>query len=697
MDQRQSQFTEVQSLESSDYLPSFGANTNKKISRDNFFNQIRELVDFIYPTIESLKQADLPADPDDPVYVIVEETGFVIYKITSLAPQAGDIELNNGTTASLLSASITGSMFDTVADLAAANLPVGDVAYTKGCLSIGDLGHGFFTIASPSGTPNGYSRILLANGNHAILLETNGVYNTRQFGGDIIAAINAVKGNKKTLKIIGTVNVAAGTQIVIDLPISIIGDGPNSSKLVFTGSPTKVKRTYQIWKAAYDTADYSSSDDAEIACGFILQPNAAGSSLSGFEIEAYWDQSINYPLPFNSATDYPTSNYDYAILCQASNVEIERVKTSGPWGQSGLTGGLCIDITQPSGAVENVQVTDCEIYGRYGLILLGPHGSGAAPNYADMVFDDVRGAGGLSDFQCYGTQFYDTQLRLRIDGSNRRVKRFPFGGGGGALWIDGQISRNSAKRQQHIRFTNCRFVNVDDYTFYINFINRVEFVMCHTEFRGGSYLEDAVTPNSASFMYGRMITKNARAINLIGGDRSGEPDNIVWSDSGVQIVTEIGVSDGLGSAVGRTFSGGALRARKAWTPSVKIGGIALTTGVSISIGTVAKDKDLVYGTFRIDVTNNEGRTGALTIEDLPYTISERFSTSSSDGSTVFHTLSNVTFGGFLGGNLDEGTKIMQLIKNTSGAASGTVGHADLTVPWSIRGSFTYVTDEPDVI
>jgi hypothetical protein len=184
MDQRQSQFTEVQSLESSDYLPSFGANTNKKISRDNFFNQIRELVDFIYPTIESLQQADLPADPDDPVYVRVEETGYALYKITSVAAQEGDIELDNGTVATY---QIEGSFreFDTVADVAAASLPNGMMIYTRGADAVGDGGHApLLTTGTEPDIVDGYSGILLASGNWAVLQPVNGCVDIHQFGVD---------------------------------------------------------------------------------------------------------------------------------------------------------------------------------------------------------------------------------------------------------------------------------------------------------------------------------------------------------------------------------------------------------------------------------------------------------------------------------------------------------------------------------
>ena len=61
---------------------------------------------------------------------------------------------------------------DTVSDLALIDgLQIGQSISTKGCLTVGDGGHGTFIVESASGTPDGYSRILLANGNHAVILE----------------------------------------------------------------------------------------------------------------------------------------------------------------------------------------------------------------------------------------------------------------------------------------------------------------------------------------------------------------------------------------------------------------------------------------------------------------------------------------------------------------------------------------------
>lgn len=100
MDRKQSQFTSVDALSESDFIPAFGQSTNKKISKPDLFKQIKDETQiFIYPTIEQLQSANLVADSDWPIYVRVEETGYRLYKITSLAAGANDIVLDNGAVA----------------------------------------------------------------------------------------------------------------------------------------------------------------------------------------------------------------------------------------------------------------------------------------------------------------------------------------------------------------------------------------------------------------------------------------------------------------------------------------------------------------------------------------------------------------------------------------------------------------------
>lgn len=100
MGTKQSNFTEITTLDDTKFVPVFGAGTNEKISKENLFDQIKDETQvFIYPTTEQLQAADLVADPDFPIYVRNEETEYRLYKITSLAAGVNDIAMDNGTTA----------------------------------------------------------------------------------------------------------------------------------------------------------------------------------------------------------------------------------------------------------------------------------------------------------------------------------------------------------------------------------------------------------------------------------------------------------------------------------------------------------------------------------------------------------------------------------------------------------------------
>ncbi len=99
-DQKQSQFTEVTTVTDNDYFPVFGGQTNEKITKKNLFSQIKDETQiFIYPTVALLQGAPLIADSEWPIYARIEENGYRLYKITSLAAGANDISLSNGTTA----------------------------------------------------------------------------------------------------------------------------------------------------------------------------------------------------------------------------------------------------------------------------------------------------------------------------------------------------------------------------------------------------------------------------------------------------------------------------------------------------------------------------------------------------------------------------------------------------------------------
>lgn len=97
---KKSAFITQDSVPDDHFVDTFGNGVNRKIPAPKFFEQIRKNQQtFIYESVEDLQGANLKANPDDPVYVRVAETGFWLYRITSLAATALDIELENGTTA----------------------------------------------------------------------------------------------------------------------------------------------------------------------------------------------------------------------------------------------------------------------------------------------------------------------------------------------------------------------------------------------------------------------------------------------------------------------------------------------------------------------------------------------------------------------------------------------------------------------
>lgn len=98
---KQSNFTQVTTVDESDNVPLFTASENKRITYANMRDQLTDeiAVRFIYPTTAQLQQSNLEADEDEPNYVRCEETEYRLYKITALAAGVDDIALDNGMTA----------------------------------------------------------------------------------------------------------------------------------------------------------------------------------------------------------------------------------------------------------------------------------------------------------------------------------------------------------------------------------------------------------------------------------------------------------------------------------------------------------------------------------------------------------------------------------------------------------------------
>jgi len=95
-----SQFTAQSTVSDDDYINITGAQ-NRRIRWPDFLDNVfdRIVTPFIYPTIESLQEAPLRADQDNPVYVRVEETEYRLYKITTIEAGPDDITLDNGNVA----------------------------------------------------------------------------------------------------------------------------------------------------------------------------------------------------------------------------------------------------------------------------------------------------------------------------------------------------------------------------------------------------------------------------------------------------------------------------------------------------------------------------------------------------------------------------------------------------------------------
>lgn len=208
MDRKQSKFIEVQSISDDDYLGFFGSSVNRKISWAAFKTLI---LDFL-------------------------AINFLI-----------------------------GSP-STVNALSLMSLPLGAMVRTKGCLSIGDGGHGLFIIEEADGSPDGFSRVLLNNGLHAVLQLP---YNIVQFGaiGDGVSPCHsAIVRAFSALPYCKTMHIPSGTY-VIDASVAratpytsgrscfditsiddftIYGDGKNQSILLFKPTDSRSARMLDI-------------------------------------------------------------------------------------------------------------------------------------------------------------------------------------------------------------------------------------------------------------------------------------------------------------------------------------------------------------------------------------------------------------------------------------------------------------------
>lgn len=178
-----------------------------------------------------------------------------------LEGQANDKFLTpNGASGSLL------RTFKTVAEMASLihGLDIGVVVSTKGCLSIGDGGAGVFIVDAASGTPDGYSRVLLANGNHGVLQPVNGAITVEMFGGNVGAAIRYAKA--------AGLYIAATSDITVLIPTdtTAMQDAVDFIKIIGEYTLTlNIESGHQLTSGiSVLNGDYSrveiTSDDAEV-------------------------------------------------------------------------------------------------------------------------------------------------------------------------------------------------------------------------------------------------------------------------------------------------------------------------------------------------------------------------------------------------------------------------------------------------
>ncbi len=146
---------------------SFGEEVESQLRGGTTYPNLNKLR-LIYP-VNSLGELESLDTSKFRKAIVFEGDSYSVYRYYSGAWNLASTEANIYT-------------YDTVASLANVYLSIDSKLSTKGCLSIGDGGHGVYIVKAASGTPDGYSRILLGNGNHAVLLPTNGKYAIKQFG-----------------------------------------------------------------------------------------------------------------------------------------------------------------------------------------------------------------------------------------------------------------------------------------------------------------------------------------------------------------------------------------------------------------------------------------------------------------------------------------------------------------------------------
>ncbi|ANJ65527.1 putative tailspike protein [Pseudoalteromonas virus vB_PspP-H6/1] len=509
-------------------------------------------------------------------------------------------------------------------------------------------------------------------------LQIDAEINAGWFG--IVADCNGVTGTDNSQAILDCISKAKDTSRDISIPrgyyyvdaarldiesaMTIKGAGIDNTVIFFGGSPEKSTETRIKWQSPYNTGDYTTSADDDVA--YAIKITKRGVKISDLSI-ATATQYSGYSTPWDSSTDAPTSNYDYGIMVNEPENVFHNVNVYGVWSRMGLI------LNGTMGAFgDSFSAYDCLFSGRWGAGVVGAEGEPVSgEEYLDLVSADIRTGGGMSDLnfiRCgFSSTFATLKTRLNIDGSNRRVRL--ASDDAGALYINGQLSKNAAKRIQGMRFFNCRMSGAEIYNYYINYANRVEFIGCHTDANTDALDVDGGSLSISDFAH--RVTENARNIKYIGGNTSAENDERArLTPDGERVYSEFGYGD---TESGKsTLSADELSDKGSFTPELSASSGSAT--YSVQSGSWVKIGNLVKIWGRIDVTSIGDLSGSITIP-LPFTASSEYSYTFP---ATFGSLKNIQLIDGLAGYVNAGSSDLTLVRYTTDASVNVFNQTDLT-------------------
>lgn len=481
-------------------------------------------------------------------------------------------------------------------------------------------------------------------------------------------------------------------KFLFDDRITMFGSNTQETEIFLEGSPAQTVETFVDWKTEYNSGDFSTSDDAPISVAFKI--TAAQVTFENIRITGAFVYTEARPvaLPLSS---YPLSpSWDVAILVQVTDFTMRNCLVEGLFGVD----ACLVDGSQPTGigntSNDRGLFDNCQFSGGlFGLAIRGAKGEPiSGDNFEEMVANDTRGAGGISDFKIVDTQCFGTKVEVDTTAGDRLIRRAAEEG---AIFISGQLSANVAKRIQGIRLDNVRADSkAGRYPLRLNYCNRVTLLECHTEFAITSFDTDGQTALITTD-FDLLSTINTQKLRFFGGEKSGENDSLEYIDSdGNQSVFKYGYDDGndevrdlLAPPLGITtfvnppeFEGSTIAGDFDYTTSRKGGVSKLSDWVSISIRVT------------IDAINTNP-TGSMRIINLDYAARNFVEVSVAIGLVTGITLpgSSTTFRGFI----NEGDNFIQLVG--TGGAFANVDGSDISTTANITISALYQTDDPTIV